>query len=272
MAYDSARGKVVLFGGPFLNDTWGYDGKWTRLDPPTSPPRLTDHLMTYDSTRGVVVLYGGATTEPVLSAATWEYDGTTWTEIGTPGSPRGQCCGMAYDAARRRVVLLTSIGISNTWEYDGTTWTQVTTPNSPPGRLYPAMTYDAARGVIVLFGGSDPGYAASLADTWEYDGTTWTEVVSPASPPGRCLAAMAYDSARGVAVLFGGYEHYGGAPVPADTWEYDGRTWSRVVTPDAPSGRARHAMVYDAERGGVVLFGGGENAESYNDTWEYYGP
>jgi hypothetical protein len=35
------------------------------------------------------------------------------------------------------------------------------------------MTYDEARGVIVMFGGKQAN-DMMLADTWEYDGTTWT--------------------------------------------------------------------------------------------------
>ena len=36
------------------------------------------------------------------------------------------------------------------------------------------MAYDAARGVTVLFGGYDG--ANYLGDTWEWNGTSWTQV------------------------------------------------------------------------------------------------
>ena len=52
--------------------------------------------------------------------------------------------------------------------------------------------------MTVLFGGA-------FADdtTWQWDGSAWT-VVTTAGPSERSDHAMAYDSARGVTVLFGG--------------------------------------------------------------------
>lgn len=62
MAYDSARERLVLFGG--INglqpegDTWEWNGAtWVNVSP--SPPHLTAHAMAYDSDRGRVVLFGG---------------------------------------------------------------------------------------------------------------------------------------------------------------------------------------------------------------------
>src|SRR5262249_14972592 len=55
----------------------------------------------------------------------------------------------------------------------------------------------------------------------------------------------------------------------ADTWEWGGGVWTqRVAT--GPTGRADHAMVYDASRQVTILFGGG-NGTSFNDTWEWNG-
>jgi hypothetical protein len=53
MAYDSAHGQVVLFGGVasgYLNDTWLWNGtNWTLQSPATSPPARYAHAMAYDS-------------------------------------------------------------------------------------------------------------------------------------------------------------------------------------------------------------------------------
>ncbi len=67
------------------------------------------------------------------------------------------------------------------------------------------MAYDSARGVTVLFGGLR--YPNVFDDTWEWDGTTWTQLAIPGPPP-RQRHGMAYDTARGVTVFFRG-----------DTWE-----------------------------------------------------
>ncbi|MCA8975634.1 MAG: hypothetical protein KDC98_13010 [Planctomycetes bacterium] len=65
MVYDSARGRIVLFGGldasfSYLADTWEYDGvNWVLRTPAISPPARAYHAMAYDSVRGQVVLFGG---------------------------------------------------------------------------------------------------------------------------------------------------------------------------------------------------------------------
>src|SRR5262249_12266836 len=128
-----------------------------------------------------------------------------------------------------------------------------------------ALAYDSARGVTVLFGGT--GYADYLADTWEWDGTTWTQRIS--GPSARTLHAMAYDSARRVTVLFGGT----GAGYLADTWEWDGVNWMQRSPSSNPPGRIYHALAYDSARGVTVLFGGRGNgsATPLGDTWEWDG-
>src|SRR4029434_2932304 len=52
MAYDSARDRVVLFGGvagsngPYLADTWEWDGTaWVSVTPTVSPPARSHHAM-----------------------------------------------------------------------------------------------------------------------------------------------------------------------------------------------------------------------------------
>jgi hypothetical protein len=98
----------------------------------------------------------------------------------------------------------------------------------------------------------------------------WTQrVVSGPSP--REGHKMAYDSARGVTVLFGGWPVGGNS---AQTWEWNGTAWTQRVV-SGPSPRWQHAMAYDAARGLTVMFGGrtgnypgdGENGE----TWEWNG-
>src|SRR5690349_1996970 len=85
------------------------------------------------------------------------------------------------------------------------------------------------------------------------------------APAPRDYHAMAYDSIRGVTVLFGGT---GGSSL-GDTWEWDGFSWAlRSMTGPAP--RAQHAMAFDSSRGRVVLFGGIGNS-TYGDTWEWDG-
>lgn len=82
----------------------------------------------------------------------------------------------------------------------------------------------------------------------------WTPI---GGPQARTNNAMAYDSRRGVVVMFGGSGGGGTlttAPL-SDTWEHDGRRW-RFRSVDGPSPRYGCTMAYDARRGVTVLFGG----------------
>src|SRR5207247_577924 len=94
---------------------------------------------------------------------------------------------------------------------------------SPSARAYHAMTYDSARGRVVLFGGYDGSYRG---DTWEWDGSAWAEETPTTSPSVRYAHAMAYDSARSRVVLFGGYDASG---YRGDTWEYRGECGSDLI-------------------------------------------
>jgi hypothetical protein len=78
---------------------------------------------------------------------------------------------------------------------------------------------------------------------------------------------MAYDSDRGVTVLFGGKEA-GTFPTDNETWEYDGSVWKTIpIIGSKPNPRTGHAMAYDVERHQVVLFGG--SVPSNRETWTY---
>ncbi len=133
-----------------------------------------------------------------------------------------------------------------------------------PRRFGMGLVYDRGRNRTVLFGGDDYGIQG---DTWEWDGTVWTQTATT-GPPARVNAAMCYDAARANVVLFGGWttpdNYYG------DTWIWDGTTWSDKQVSGPPS-RANVAMTYDKQRERIVLFGGSLYQEIYGDTWEWDG-
>jgi len=77
---------------------------------------------------------------------------------------------------------------------------------------------------------------------------------------------MAYDSARGQVVLFGGISSDGQTYL-ADTWVWDGANWS-LWTGRGPSFRRYHGMAFDSARGRTEVFAGWGNGTVFNDTWE----
>jgi hypothetical protein len=120
----------------------------------------------------------------------------------------------------------------------------------------------------VLFGGQG---GVLLGDTWEWNGTAWTQVASSGPSP-RNGHAMAYDSGRSRVVLFGGRDAASAAL--SDTWEFDGSTgaWTQRQPAVAPTGRDGHAMAYDVSRSRTVLFGGQTDLSGLSgDTWEWNG-
>src|SRR3990170_3875203 len=70
------------------------------------------------------------------------------------------------------------------------------------------------------------------------DEAVWTLREVTEGPTGRYGHAMAYDTARGVTVLFGGYGQGGEL---RETWEWDGNAWT-VRAISGPSARYQHAM------------------------------
>jgi len=121
---------------------------------------------------------------------------------------------------------------------------------------------------MVLFGGFSLDHPAGFGDTWVWDGTNWTEQAPSSSPTPRLSPTMAYDSAHGQVVLFGG----SGVSVDNDTWIWDGTNWTQQSPQASPPGRYSAAMAYDAAHGQTVLFGGVDgNLNLLNDTWVWDG-
>jgi hypothetical protein len=132
---------------------------------------------------------------------------------------------------------------------------------SPPSRSWPQMAYDEQRERVVLFGGG-----LVLGDTWEWDGSAWSQVADSGPAP-RDDAALAYDNDRQRVVLFGGQGlNYVDTN---DTWEWDGVAWQEVADPNkAPPVRHGHGIAYDSQRHKMVLFGGFANFDHLlGDTW-----
>jgi hypothetical protein len=143
MAYDPARGQVVLFGGytgsDYLGDTWTWDGtEWTQRYPAHAPSPRVGMGMTYDAASGQVVLFGGVYLGDYLGD-TWTWDGTDWTQRHPAHAPSQRAyMGTAYDDAPGQVMLFGGIdgGIpfGDTWTWDGADWTQQHPAHAPSAR------------------------------------------------------------------------------------------------------------------------------------------
>jgi hypothetical protein len=270
MAYDSARARVVLFGGADLqlaagplNDTWEWDGQiWIQVSDIGPSPR-TLHAMAYDSARQRLVLFGGllpgAEDQLKTFGDTWEWNGEYWTQVSDTGPGPSTHHAMTYDASIGRVVLHGH----ETWEWDGDVWTQTESEIGPGSRSSHAMAYDEVRKRVVLFGGQGQGQAADNRDTWERNGATWGRVADTGPEP-FLRPAMAYDGKR--VILFGG-GLIGSGEMSGATWQWDGKHWAQRGD-FGPRPRFSAAMAYDSARHRLVLFGGQGQGQAYGDTWE----
>ncbi len=145
------------------------------------------------------------------------------------------------------------------------------TGESPPPALYgPKLAYDSVNGQILSYGGSssvDNSGATAILMAW--DGIEWRTLCDPCAPGARVFHGFTFDSARGVAVLYGGIDEVGLRH--DDLWEWDG-AWTQATPDGAPPGQLSHFwMTYDPGRARVVLFGGDQGAGGTNGIAEYDG-
>ena len=254
---------------------------------------------------------GAATLTPLLTNPTLPNLTVPWTQAGDAGDagctssctsapPSGLAGGsMAYDPATHQALLFGHDAGNATWSWTGHSWTQLDDASdpgcttacagSPLARSTTGMTYDAASGAVVIFGG------LGLNDTWTWDGTSWTQVADASdpgctttctnSPPATAGAQMAYDPATHDVVLFGGSDYTDNFD---DTWvlRFDAGTyaWSQVddrgdpgctfTCTSSPPTRNVATLTWDPATSQLVLFGGeltGERANGLSDTWLWNG-
>lgn len=146
-----------------------------------------------------------------------------------------------------------------------------------PARSLPAVAVDE-QGDVLMHGGA-VGHARAdgsidfevTADTWRWDGKTWTRVAT-SGPAARDHHAMVFDSHRKTFVLFGGSDAdpSGRSVLYGDTWEWGGERWE-LVCESGPSARAHHAMVFDPARERTILLGGNDERGSDPRTWAWDG-
>ena len=280
VAYDLQRGVTIMFGGnagvvAFRGDTWEWNGAdWTARPTAQAPPARYGGAFAYDVYRGRAVLFGGLRAGSPLDASdTWEYDGSNWTQMATTGPSARRFPAMAFDLVTGRMILfggalgLPATVFSDTWAWNGITWQQLTPAHSPPARWLHSMVTDLRARVVLQGGSTSFSTTATIADTWLWDGTDWSNVPTATNPGLVDSFGMAFDSARGVPVMFGG------APARNGTWLFAGDTWLLHAAPTLPAPRSACNIAYDVMRAKTVLFGGLNGfGVALSDTWVYSAP
>src|SRR5207253_1655531 len=118
--------------------------------------------------------------------------------------------GLAFDLAPGQVVPVPvrGKGLHGPWAWGGPNWTPEAPANSTSAMAPSATAHGAGHGLAVESGDGTVVSVAftgeALSDTWTWDGSNWTQKSPQNSPPARYGSAIAYDSAHGQVVLFGG--------------------------------------------------------------------
>jgi len=254
------NGTIVLFGGRsgingFLDDTWIWDGSWTQLSPPTSPPPRANGVLVEQD--GRLILVGGVGRDESdgleVLGDVWSFDGTTWSPL--PGTIPGRQ-GAAASLVGGHVVVVGGSDRevarrADAWSLapTATTWTEL--PEEPRGRRDAAMTTIGADGYLT--GGSVPG---ASADVVRFDGSEWTTV-------GELRVQRAYHAAGTLAdrvVVFGGVITSTQPIGVTDGWPH-----GVMVVGDEPEPRMAPRMITLGDA--VYMWGGRTMVGESSELW-----
>ena len=291
MTFDAARSQIVFFGGAnygLFNETWVWSGTgWTQKFPASSPPVRRYPQMAYDPAIQRVILFGGQSDlNWSATADTWSWDGSNWTQLSPATAPPAREGGtMEYLPSIGKLVLFGGSNsgrtddLSDTWTFNGSNWAQISPSTVPPKRDGAGMTFDGARGNLVMFGGNTCGAPpctafTEIGDTWVFDGANWTQKNPIGAPGPRDNFGFVFDTAINKTVMFGGDVDQGNTVTFLnDTWLWDGADWTQASGIASPSGRSDMQAAYLANRQQVVMFGGdnldGSGGSVFADTWTY---
>ena len=284
--YDPVRDRMVIFGGYsndissyYLNETWELTlsgtPTWHQLATTGGPPpRRAAHTQIYDPDGDRMIVFGGSDGGSFMNDV-WSLDlaTNTWQQLLTGGDfvPVRYGHSATFDPERREMVVFG--GYNGYYLNDlyvlslngSPTWTRVDTPG-PSVRDFSATAYDGARRRIVLFGGNT---GVLYDDLWAFDlGTrTWSRL-GPAGPLPRMSSYAVTDANSQRLVMFGGY----GGQYLDDTWtlalDQTPPLWIPHQPAVHPLARLEHATAYDSDRDRMLLFGGKDAYQFFNDLWQ----
>lgn len=276
--YDTARSRVVLFGGvagpsqqTLFDDTWEWDGvTWSMVPAANAPQPRAPSAIAYDAGRSRTVLFGGYLGAGPTQTDVWEYDGTTWAQVAatTPSPNYRSGAAFSYNNATAECVLVGGshglLPAQDMWSWNGTRWQLLSQQVQPIG-LGQGTTTATPLGDGVLHLGQS---ASSIsAETMVWNGTSWAAVAGIAAPLRQGFALC-----TGPSMVY----RYGGSD-PAtsqylsDLWGWDGTNW-QLLSNQGPVDGPGAAICYDWLRGEVVLFGGVDSANNaMAETWVWNG-
>ncbi len=287
--YDAAGDRMVTFGGDLGAGAPAYYGlvheltlgtpAWNFVTGWVDLPGRHHHTAIRDPIRDRILVYGGDDNitlfNEVLAASL--AGSLDWSFIGDQGPARSGHV-MVYDPVRDRMLVFGGYGEGNytndVWVMSlgvVPSWSLLGPIGAPPDpRVYHSAIYDPVRDRVIVYGGLT-SQGIDLGDLWELSlaGTPmWSPILASGTPPSaRANATVVYDPEGDRMLLFGGEDS---APTN-DVWELSlsgSPAWSALSpTGGPPAARSRHTAFYDAVRKRMVVFGGLNTGQVFNDVW-----
>ncbi|MBL8722446.1 MAG: hypothetical protein JNK49_00280 [Planctomycetes bacterium] len=132
-----------------------------------------------------------------------------------------------------------------------------------PVRRWPLLVGNPQRQRLQLFGGADN---FPHGDTFESDGTTWTQVAPDSAAPAFPDPALVAIGER-TALLFDG----GGGFAPVQTARRQNGVWTVLQPTQTPAARTAFACAGDPATGRAWLFGGSVGGVANGEFWQWQG-
>jgi len=206
LVYDSTNDQPLLVGtqpttGYGIQVVYSWNGsQWSSIGYQFGPPHRDYAAIEFSPDGNSILMNGGqrdygSLDGPELYDDTWQFMGGSWHEWHGSAPPGRFGAGLVDQVLRGRVLMFGGNAtdgsfLVDTWEWDGATWIERHPTTAPPRRYGFGMEYDRARDRTVLFGGWDVTCTSPsncqytfLNDTWEWDGSEWTQVFPAQSPP-----------------------------------------------------------------------------------------
>jgi hypothetical protein len=273
---------AFLFGGrdgaTVLGDLWAYDldaDAWSELSPGDGPAARFGHEATWVDGIGLVAFAGQAGASFFNDLWAYDPEEDAWRELPATGdvpvARYGTCAALGPDGRLwiSHGFTAENARFSDTLAYDFASgaWTDETPDGDKPVERCLHGCWWTDDGALTLYAGQTTGVTA-LGDSWTLADGAWSQA-GGALPPERNLYARArLDAAT---LVFGGQALDGG--YLADLWLLPDSDAAMQLDVEgvAPDGRSGAELVYDADGGRVLLFGGRDADGGLADLWQLDG-
>lgn len=286
--YDPVDRIFAVFGGlgentSYFGELWGVNfsdnssGEWMEFTGGYGPVENAAYSsVAYNLGKHQALVFGGeydGTVSDLTQMLHLSYAGRGGiTELSPGGSapPAGAGAEMFYDEPNRCLLVVGNTGEvyehSRDSSHDGA-WAQMFPSGTAPSLEEFRMVYDSAHMRAVTF--DSLGNVGVLSRTG--GSGAWTVYgYTSGAPVGRTGFETVYDGFNQRMLLFGGNES---GTLKNDLWAYSlddsgEGAWTQLSpTGGSPEARMGHAMVFDPERGLVVIFGGENETHALADLW-----